>query len=127
MTAKMGFQKRPWENDLMLANRVMRDKNRALDDELIKVINFVYCFNSPIFKVKHGTAGRDVKEIEADIKELDEQERRKKLLKIAANEKRRKLKEKEERFRQSQLAKHADDSDGNDGNSDGNEAMSGKF
>lgn len=41
MTAKMGFQKRPWENDVMLANRVMRAKNRALDDELIRVSNFV--------------------------------------------------------------------------------------
>lgn len=45
------------------------------------------------------------------MKELDEKERRKKLLKVATAEKRRKLKEKEERFRQSQLAKHADDSD----------------
>ncbi|KAI6171281.1 hypothetical protein M3Y97_01053600 [Aphelenchoides bicaudatus] len=94
MTAKMGFQKRPWEDEEMLANRIARAKNRALDDELIKV--------------QAGTAGRDPKEIEADIKKLDEKERQKKLLKVAAAEKRRKLREKEERFQQSRLAKHAD-------------------
>lgn len=55
-----------------------------------------------------GTAGRDRKEIESDFKKLDEQERRKKLLKVAANEKRKKLREKEERFRQSQLARQID-------------------
>ncbi|KAI6177047.1 hypothetical protein M3Y97_00865000 [Aphelenchoides bicaudatus] len=95
LTAKMGFKKRPWENEAMLTRRVIREKNKELDEELMKV--------------SIGTAGRSRKEIEADIKVLDEKERQKKLLKVAAAEKRRKLNEKEERFRQSQLAKYADE------------------
>lgn len=39
MTAKMGFQKRPWENEAMLANRIIRSKNKSIDDEMIKVKN----------------------------------------------------------------------------------------
>jgi len=72
----------------------MRSKNRAIDDEMIKV--------------QIGTAGRSHKELDADMKLLDDQERREKMLKVSANEKRRKLKEKEQRFRQSQLARNSD-------------------
>ncbi|CAD5219080.1 unnamed protein product [Bursaphelenchus okinawaensis] len=57
LTAKMGFQQRPWEDNQQLMKRIMRTKNKALDDEMIKV--------------KAGTAGRDVKELE---KEFDETE-----------------------------------------------------
>jgi hypothetical protein len=92
LTAQMGFKKRPWENDAMLKNRVIRANEQAIDDE--------------IMKVQTGTAGRDIKELEEDFKKLDDMERRKRLLKVAQAEKRRKLREKEERFRQSQLVKH---------------------
>lgn len=41
LTAKMGFKKRPWENQTMLKNRVLRSNEQELDDELIKAIDFV--------------------------------------------------------------------------------------
>lgn len=53
--------------------------------------------------MKAGKAGRDIKELEKDFKKLDDMERKKRLLKVAKAEQRRKLQEKEERYRQSHI------------------------
>lgn len=41
LTARMGFKKRPWEDDAMLANRAIRHNNMAIDEELMKVIKII--------------------------------------------------------------------------------------
>ncbi|KAI6221292.1 hypothetical protein M3Y99_01565800 [Aphelenchoides fujianensis] len=93
MTAKMGYKPRPWENEEMLAHRVLQSKNGPLKDELVKA--------------RFGLAGRDTKEIDADFQLLDEKEKRKRALKIALREKRLKQKEKEANFRSNRGPKEA--------------------
>ncbi|KAI6216189.1 hypothetical protein M3Y99_01835300 [Aphelenchoides fujianensis] len=93
MTAKMGYKPRPWENEEMLAHRVLQSKNGPLKDELVKA--------------RFGLAGRDTKEIDADFQLLDEKEKRKRALKIALREKRLKQKEKEANFRSNRGSKEA--------------------
>ncbi|CAD5226640.1 unnamed protein product [Bursaphelenchus xylophilus] len=93
LTSRMGFHQRPWEDQEQLTKRIMRTKNKALDDEMMKV--------------KAGKAGRDAKELDEEFRQLDETAKRKKLAKIALREKKLKLKEKEEKFKQSKVRKMA--------------------
>ncbi|KAI6237112.1 hypothetical protein M3Y95_00230700 [Aphelenchoides besseyi] len=100
LTAKSGFKQRPWEDVDMLANRVIHSKNKEMNEEMLKA--------------KMGLAGRDPKELDADFRMLDEKERQKKALKVAKAEKRRKLREKEERFKAERAAQGNEDVDSND-------------
>ncbi|KAI1730143.1 hypothetical protein Ddc_02827 [Ditylenchus destructor] len=103
-TAKMGYAQRPWESEDLLLSRINRDTHKSVDEQLLKA--------------KFGMAGRSIKDIAGDYKELDEKERRRKLQKLARKEKERKLHEKELAFKANKKRMRQMKKQQNDVNSD---------
>uniref|UniRef100_A0A915EFF4 Uncharacterized protein n=1 Tax=Ditylenchus dipsaci TaxID=166011 RepID=A0A915EFF4_9BILA len=113
-TSKLGYNQKPWESAENLLGRINRDQWNLVDEQLVKA--------------RFGAAGRDIKEIVEDYKEVDEKEKRRKLEKIARREKLKKLREKEKEFKEKQSRKRKTSEDGDSillNNSSGDEEKGG--
>ncbi|KAI6186535.1 hypothetical protein M3Y98_00143200 [Aphelenchoides besseyi] len=115
LTAKSGFKQRPWEDVDMLANRVLQSKNKEMNEEMLKVSFFLLIsITSFLFRRKWVllvVIQRNwMPTFECWMKRND----RKKALKIARAEKRRKMREKEERFIAERAAQGNQEADSND-------------